>query len=130
MASKIAKPDVADVQQQVAALQRMKRFEQNRMAQQNAAETKGGIKNATADLKSVSQTNLKTNQSNKSFKSGSKVLTKFDAESGSCVTFNTDTSSMLHNPSSLNTYASSKMEMQLNFLAKQLELEKLRREKL
>ena len=37
---------------------------------------------------------------------------------------------MMHNPSSLNTYVSSMMELQLNFLAKQLELEKMRREKL
>ena len=88
------------------------------------------IQNATKDLQSVPVTNTIENASQLSKKESSKVITKFDADSGSCVTFITDTSSMLHNPSSLNTYASSKMELQLNFLAKQLELEKIRREKL
>ena len=97
----------------------MKRFEQGRMAKQNADEA-AAVKNATQDLHSVSQTNLKsgTAASRKSQKSIGKTITKYDADSGSCVTFITDTSSLLHNPSSLNTYASSKMEMQLNFLAK------------
>lgn len=57
-------------------------------------------------------------------------LVKFDADVASAVTFQTDTSSMFRAPSTVNTVASSKLELQLNFLAKQLELEKQRREKL
>ena len=55
---------------------------------------------------------------------------KFDADSESAVTFMTDATSFLRNPSTINTVASSKLEMQLNFLAKKLELERQRREKL
>jgi len=55
---------------------------------------------------------------------------KFDFDSESAITFNTDTSSFMRNPSTINTVASSKLELQLNFLAKQLELERQRREKL
>ena len=36
----------------------------------------------------------------------------------------------MRNPSSINTIASSKLELQLNFLAKQLEMERQRRERL
>eukprot|EP00353_Schmidingerella_taraikaensis_P016517 CAMPEP_0185605382 /NCGR_PEP_ID=MMETSP0436-20130131/3996_1 /TAXON_ID=626734 ORGANISM="Favella taraikaensis, Strain Fe Narragansett Bay" /NCGR_SAMPLE_ID=MMETSP0436 /ASSEMBLY_ACC=CAM_ASM_000390 /LENGTH=77 /DNA_ID=CAMNT_0028236559 /DNA_START=952 /DNA_END=1185 /DNA_ORIENTATION=+ len=57
-------------------------------------------------------------------------LVKFDVDSASAITFITDTSSMMRNPSTINTIASSKLELQLNFLAKQLELERSRREKL
>ena len=53
-----------------------------------------------------------------------KPLVKFDCDSASEVSFNTNTSSFLKNPSTINTVASSKLEMQLNFLAKQLELER------
>jgi long-subunit acyl-CoA synthetase (AMP-forming) len=42
----------------------------------------------------------------------------------------TDTSSIFKNPSSLAGVSSSKLEIQLNYLAKELELERLRREKL
>ena len=59
-----------------------------------------------------------------------KPLVKFDCDSASEVSFNTNTSSFLKNPSTINTVASSKLEMQLNFLAKQLELERQRRERL
>ena len=55
---------------------------------------------------------------------------KFDLASESAVTFNSNTSTFMRNPSTVNTVASSKLELQLNFLAKQLELERLRREKL
>ena len=121
----------------IAALQRMKRFEQELMAKQN---TEANLKNqmqrvrdSTNDLKSVTQINTEMSGKKSNMSKHSKAksnLVKYDADSGSCITFITDTSSLGHNPSSLNTYASSKMEMQLNFLAKQLELEKLRREKL
>lgn len=59
-----------------------------------------------------------------------KPVVKFDVDSASAVTFVTDASSFIRNPSTINTVASSKLEMQLNFLAKQLELERIRREKL
>ena len=91
------------------------------------------VKDSTNDLKSVTQINTEMSGKKSNISKHSKAksnLVKYDADSGSCITFITDTSSLGHNPSSLNTYASSKMEMQLNFLAKQLELEKLRREKL
>jgi len=43
----------------------------------------------------------------------------------------TDTSSLFKNPSSLaGITASSKLEIQLQYLAKELELERIRREKL
>jgi len=42
----------------------------------------------------------------------------------------TDTSSIFKNPSSLAGVSSYKLEIQLNYLAKELELERLRREKL
>ena len=54
----------------------------------------------------------------------SKPVVKFDYDSESVITFNTDTSSFMRNPSTINTVASSKLELQLNFLAKQLELER------
>ena len=57
-------------------------------------------------------------------------MVKFDADSASAVTWITDTSSFVNNPSTINTIASSKLELQLNFLAKQLELERQRRERL
>ena len=57
-------------------------------------------------------------------------LVKFDLDSASAVTYITDCSSLMRNPSTVNTIASSKLELQLNFLAKQLELERQRREKL
>ena len=57
-------------------------------------------------------------------------VVKFDADSASAVTYMTETSSLMHNPSTINTVASSKLELQLNFLAKQLEMERQRREKL
>ena len=57
-------------------------------------------------------------------------MVKFDIDSASQVSFNTDTSSFMRNPSSINTIASSKLELQLNFLAKQLEMERQRRERL
>ena len=57
-------------------------------------------------------------------------MVKFDADSESAVTFITDTSSLMHKPSTINTVASSKLELQLNYLAKQLEVERQRREKL
>ena len=53
-----------------------------------------------------------------------KPVVKFDADSASAVTYITDTSSFIRNPSTINTIASSKLELQLNFLAKQLELER------
>jgi hypothetical protein len=54
-----------------------------------------------------------------------------DATSGSEVTWMTDTSSLFKNPSSLaGITASSKLEIQLQYLAKELELERIRREKL
>ena len=59
-----------------------------------------------------------------------KPVVKFDLDSASAVTYITDASSFIKNPSTINTIASSKLEMQLNFLAKQLELERIRREKL
>ena len=110
----------------------MKRFEAERMQKLNQEEAKR-VSKAVDDLKSHENHDRSTTKLQKSEAGRSREglpIMKFDAESGSCVTFNTDTSSMFHNPSSLNTYASSKMEMQLNFLAKQLELEKQRREKL
>ena len=55
---------------------------------------------------------------------------KFDVDSASAITYITETSSLLRNPSTINTIASSKLELQLNFLAKQLEMERMRREKL
>ena len=126
-----------DSASQIAALQRMKRFEHERMAklidQEKQKLNQHRMKGSVSDLKSVSQahTRLSGNRSRVSINSNTKPSNvKYDADSGSCITYNTDTSSLLHNPSSLNTYASSKMEMQLNFLAKQLELEKQRREKL
>jgi len=42
----------------------------------------------------------------------------------------TDTSSVFKNPSSLAGVSSAQLEIQLNYLAKELELERLRREKL
>lgn len=45
-------------------------------------------------------------------------MVKFDIDSASQISFNTDTSSFMRNPSSINTIASSKLELQLNFLAK------------
>ena len=57
-------------------------------------------------------------------------MVKFDIDSASQISFNTDTSSFMRNPSSINTVASSKLELQLNFLAKQLEMERQRRERL
>ena len=126
-----------DSASQLAALQRMKRFEHERMAklieQEKQKLNQRQLKGSIDDLKSVSQTHtrLTGNKSRASINSNTKPSNvKYDADSGSCITYNTDTSSLLHNPSSLNTFASSKMEMQLNFLAKQLELEKQRREKL
>ena len=60
------------------------------------------------------------------------VITKYDADAQSAVTFLTEATSALVacNPSSLGTIASSKLELQLNFLAKELEIEKKRREDL
>ena len=55
---------------------------------------------------------------------------KFDIDSQSAVTFFTETSSFFNQPSTVPSIASSKLEMQLNFLAKQLHLERQRREKL
>ena len=62
----------------------------------------------------------------------SQVKTYLDVEncaSTSEVTWMTDTPSF-RNPSSLAGVASSKLEIQLQFLAKELELERQRREKL
>lgn len=59
-----------------------------------------------------------------------KPVVKYDADSTSAVTYITDMESLCIQPSTINTTASSKLEMQLNFLAKQLELERQRREKL
>lgn len=53
-----------------------------------------------------------------------KPVVKYDADSASCVTYLTDNGSLQIAPSTINTIASSKLEMQLNFLAKQLELER------
>ena len=39
------------------------------------------------------------------------TVTKFDADSASAVTFNTDATSFLRNPSTVNTVASSKLEL-------------------
>lgn len=39
------------------------------------------------------------------------AVTKFDADSASAVTFNTDATSFLRNPSTVNTVASSKLEL-------------------
>ena len=55
---------------------------------------------------------------------------KPDADSTSAVTYNSDCASSfsyLRNPSVANSVASSKLELQLNFLAKELELERQRR---
>lgn len=59
------------------------------------------------------------------------VITKYDADAASAVSFLTEATSALinQNPSSF-TLASSKLELQLNYLAKELELEKKRRETL
>jgi len=51
------------------------------------------------------------------------LAVKFDIDSASAVTFNTNATSFLKNPSTINTVASSKLELQLNFLARQLEIE-------
>lgn len=59
-----------------------------------------------------------------------KTYLDVDANSASEVTWMTDTSSIFKNPSSLAGVSSSKLEIQLNYLAKELELERLRREKL
>jgi hypothetical protein len=53
-----------------------------------------------------------------------------DATSSSEVTWMTDTSSVFKNPSSLAGITSSKIEIQLQYLARELELERVRREKL
>ena len=45
-------------------------------------------------------------------------VVKFDVDSASAITYITETSSLLRNPSTINTIASSKLELQLNFLAK------------
>jgi hypothetical protein len=46
------------------------------------------------------------------------------------MTWITGTSSQFRNPSSISSVPSSRLELQLNYLAKELELERLRREKL
>ena len=61
------------------------------------------------------------------------MITKYDAEDESAVTFMTDVSSALtSHPLSISNAltSSSKLELQLMFLAKQLETEKTRREQL
>lgn len=60
----------------------------------------------------------------------SKPVVKFDVDSASAVSYITDATTFNMNPSTIDTVASSKLELQLNFLAKQLELERMRREKL
>ena len=47
-----------------------------------------------------------------------KPIVKYDLDSQSAITFMTDTSSCMRNPSTINSVASSKLELQLNFLAK------------
>lgn len=59
-----------------------------------------------------------------------KVITKYDADVASVITFDTSLTGLNHNPSSLFTANSSKLEVQLTFLAKELELERKRREQL
>ena len=59
-----------------------------------------------------------------------KPVVKFDADSKSAITYITENSSLNHNPSTIDTVKSSQLEMQLTFLARQLELERNRREKL
>lgn len=62
-----------------------------------------------------------------------KPCVKYDIDSTSAVTYTTDTTSMmeqLNPPSCVSSIASSKLELQLNFLAKQLEVERQRRMKL
>ena len=59
------------------------------------------------------------------------VITKYDAESA--ITFNTDaTSALTSHPLSISNAltSSSKLELQLMYLAKELETEKTRREQL
>lgn len=58
-------------------------------------------------------------------------VVRFDADAASAVTYMTDASSQILNPpSEVDSVASTKLEFQLNFLAKQLEIERQRREKL
>ena len=66
------------------------------------------------------------------FKAYQAVITKFDADNASAITFLTDATSGLasQNPSSIAYTQSSKLALQLNFLAKELEVEKKRREDL
>ena len=61
------------------------------------------------------------------------VITKFDVDDESAVTFLTDaTSALTSHPLSISNAltSSSKLELQLMFLAKELETEKHRREQL
>ena len=60
------------------------------------------------------------------------VITKYDADNSSSITFLTEATSALvnQNPSSIAYTQSSKLELQLNFLAKELEVERKRREAL
>lgn len=72
----------------------------------------------------------KLNEYRESLLNDEQTAVKFDADSQSELSFNTDASSYLRNPSTINTVASSRLELQLNFLAKELEMERDRREKL
>ena len=57
-------------------------------------------------------------------------VVKFDADSASAITYMTENSNLNYNPSSVNTVNSSQLQHELTFLARQLEMEKQRREKL
>ena len=62
-----------------------------------------------------------------------KKVVKLDctSQSGSAITYNTDASSFYRNPSTIGaSETSTKLEMQLKFLARELEMERHRREKL
>jgi len=59
-----------------------------------------------------------------------KATTLFDADSQNAVSWITDTSSQFKNPSSIGGITSSKLELQLTYLAKELEVERMRRENL
>ena len=61
---------------------------------------------------------IDSNQPSVQFAGERYPVVKYNADSASAVTYITDTSSFINNPSTINTIASSKLELQLNFLAK------------
>jgi hypothetical protein len=79
---------------------------------------------------SVNQPSVEQTDESQLKESQVKTYLDVDANSGSEVTWMTETSSIFKNPSSLAGVSSAQLEIQLNYLAKELELERLRREKL